>query len=123
MLDEDTEPEQQLDGALAAMPFAPPTPHLLHEARRTVHLTEGRLLRTLGLDQRITPVPDRPCPWCGGELTLHTDPHEAPRVTCSTGKDCTAPVPLDDDEPRVWGWADLVGLVGAPTAAEQRVAV
>ncbi|MET7616977.1 hypothetical protein [Streptomyces sp. NPDC005408] len=123
VLDEDTEPEQQLDGTLAAPPFAPLPPHLLHEARRTARTAEGRLLRTLGLDQRTTPVPDRPCPWCGGELTLRTDPDGPPTVTCSTGEDCTAPVPLDNRGRRVWGWADLVALVGALAAAEQRLAV
>ncbi|WP_217144169.1 hypothetical protein [Streptomyces sp. AC627_RSS907] len=79
MLNEDTEPEQQLDGTLAAPAFAQLPPHLLHQARHTARLAEGRLLRTLGLDQRATPVPDRPCPWCGGELTPHTVPHEPPR--------------------------------------------
>ncbi|MEL3944484.1 hypothetical protein [Streptomyces sp. LNU-CPARS28] len=123
VLDEDTEPEPQLDGTLAAPPFACLPPHLLHEARRTARIAEGRLLRTLGLDQRATPVPDRSCPWCGGELTLHTDPNEAPRVTCSTGEDCTAPVPLDEQGRRVWGWSDLVALVGALAAAEQRITV
>ncbi|MEU6822819.1 hypothetical protein ABZ921_19505 [Streptomyces atriruber] len=118
VLDEDTEAEAQLDGAPAAPPFAPLPPHLLHEARRTARIAEGRLLRTLGLDQRTMLVPDRPCPWCGGELTLHTDPDEAPRVTCSTGEDCTAPVPLDGRGRRMWGWVDLVGLVGALAAAE-----
>ncbi|WP_283959153.1 hypothetical protein [Streptomyces sp. 35G-GA-8] len=44
MLDEDTEPEQHLDGALAAPPLAPLPPHLLHEARRTARIAEGRLL-------------------------------------------------------------------------------
>ncbi|WP_405948864.1 Lar family restriction alleviation protein [Streptomyces prunicolor] len=118
VLDEDTAPEQQLDGTPTAPPFEPLPPHLLHEARRTVRVAEGRLLRTLGLDQRTMPVPDRPCPWCGGELTLHTDPDEAPRVTCSTGDDCTAPVPFDDRGRRVWGWNDLVGLVVALAEAD-----
>lgn len=122
VLDEDTETEQQLDGTLAAPPFTPLLPHLLHEARRTARIAEGQLLRALGLDQRTTPVPDRPCPWCGGELTLHTDPDEPPSVTCSTGEDCTASLPLDNRGRRVWGWADLVALVGA-LADEQRVAV
>ncbi|MEV0115557.1 hypothetical protein AB0H77_20315 [Streptomyces sp. NPDC050844] len=112
VLDEDTEPEPQLDGTLAAPPFAPLPPHLLHEARRTARIAEGRLLRTLGLDQRTTPVPDRPCPWCGGELTLHTGPEQAPTVTCSTGPECAGPVPLDVQGRRVWNWGELHVLVG-----------
>ncbi|MFJ8334592.1 hypothetical protein [Streptomyces sp. NPDC094437] len=123
VLDEDTEPEQQLDGTPTAPPFKPLPPHLLHEARRTARVAEGRLLRTLGLDQRTMPVPDRPCPWCGGELTLHTTPDGAPSVTCSTGEDCMAPVPLDDRGRRVWGWGDLVGLVDALAATEQGIKV
>ncbi|MEV6395572.1 hypothetical protein AB0M39_12470 [Streptomyces sp. NPDC051907] len=118
VLDEDTAPEHELDGAISAPPFEVLPLHLLHEARRTAQIAEGRLLRTLRLDQRTTPVPDRPCPWCGGKLTLHTTPDGPPSVTCSTGNDCTAPVPLDSRGRRVWGWADLVALVGALAAAE-----
>ncbi|MCL7380893.1 hypothetical protein [Streptomyces sp. 35G-GA-8] len=29
------------------------------------------------------PVSDRPCPYCAGELTLHTGPNESPTVTCA----------------------------------------
>ncbi|MEU3613138.1 hypothetical protein ABZ725_12635 [Streptomyces sp. NPDC006872] len=110
VLDEDTEPEQQLDGSPTAPPFEPLPPHLLHEARRTARIAEGRLLRTLGLDQRTTPLPDHPCPYCAGELTLHTEPEQAPTVTCSTGAECTAPVPIDEHGRRVWGWGDLLVL-------------
>lgn len=113
LLDEDTAPEEQLDGTLAAPPFAPLPPHLLHEARRAVRIAEARLLRTLGLDQRTTPIPDRPCPWCGGGLTLHTTPDGPPSVTCSTGEDCTAPVPLDEHQRRAWNGERLAGLVDA----------
>ncbi|MFE6689625.1 hypothetical protein ACFVFQ_24495 [Streptomyces sp. NPDC057743] len=117
LLDEDTEPEQQLDGTLAAPPFAPLPPHLLHEARRAARIAEGRVLRALGLDQRHTPIPDRPCPWCGGELTLHTAPDGPPSVTCSTGARCAAPVPFNDRGRREWGWADLLALASALAAA------
>ncbi|MFF4701263.1 hypothetical protein [Streptomyces chattanoogensis] len=113
LLDEDTEPEQQLDGTLTAAPFLPLPEHLLHEAHRVARAVEGRVLRALGLDARSTPVPDRVCPWCAGDLELHTGPDTAPSVTCSTGADCTAPVPLDEHGRRVWGWVDLVGLVAA----------
>ncbi|MDT0423534.1 hypothetical protein [Streptomyces evansiae] len=123
VLDEDTEAEQHLDGSPAAPLFAPLPPYLLHEVRRTVRIAEARLLRTLGLDTRSTPVPDRACPWCGGELELHTGPDAAPRVTCSTGPECTAPVPLDDEGRRVWEWHDLLALITALAEAEQRVAV
>ncbi|MFD8003822.1 hypothetical protein [Streptomyces mirabilis] len=95
-------PEQQLDGTLAAPPFAP-LPHIRCTRHGVPRIGEGRLLRTLGPDQRTTPVPDRPCPRCGGELTLHTDPYGPPSATCSTGEDCTASMPLDNRGRRVWG--------------------
>lgn len=113
VLDEDTTPEQQLDGTLAAPPFAPLPPYLLYEARRTARIAEGRLLRALGLDARSTLVPDRACPWCGGDLELHTGPDTEPRVTCSTGPECAAPVPVDERGRRVWAWVDLPALVVA----------
>jgi hypothetical protein len=122
VLDEDTAPERRLDGTPTGPPFEPLPPHLLHEARRTARVAEGRLLRTLGLDERHTPVPDRPCPWCAGELTLHTGPAEPPTVTCSTGPDCEAPVPTDDYGRRVWGWGDLVDLITALESAGERKA-
>ncbi|MFI1182596.1 hypothetical protein ACH4UT_23995 [Streptomyces sp. NPDC020799] len=117
LLDQDTEPEQQLDGTLAAAPFDVLPPRLLHETRRTVQACAGRILRTLELDERATPVPGRPCPWCGGELTLHTGPDQGPAVTCSTGPACRAPVMLDGRGRRVWEWGDLPDLVAALAAA------
>lgn len=42
-------------------------------------------------------------------------------MTCSTGEDCTAPVPLDDRGQRVWGWVDLVGLVDALAKGAEHV--
>ncbi|MFF4738797.1 hypothetical protein ACFY2W_23370 [Streptomyces sp. NPDC001262] len=116
LLDEDTTPEQQLDGIAAEAPFAPLPEHLLHEARRIARACEGRLLRLLGLDQRNTPIPDRPCPWCGGELALHTEPEQTPTVSCSTGPACPAPVGLGAHGRRVWEWGDLPGLVAALAA-------
>ncbi|MFJ4583737.1 hypothetical protein [Streptomyces echinatus] len=118
VLDEDTTPERQLDGALSAPPFESLPPHLLHEARRTARIAEGRLLRTLGLDARSTLVPGRACPWCDGDLELHAAPDTAPSVTCSTGPECTAPVPINEQGRRVWGWGDLVALVAALAEAE-----
>ncbi|WP_302185181.1 hypothetical protein [Streptomyces sp. AC627_RSS907] len=44
-------------------------------------------------------------------------------MTCSTGNNCTTPVPLDDRGQRVRGWGDLVALVGALTATEERITV
>ncbi|MEV5567578.1 hypothetical protein AB0L54_32690 [Streptomyces sp. NPDC052196] len=112
LLDEDTAPEEQLDATATAPPFAPLPVHLLHEARRTVRIAEARLLRTLGLDQRHTPIP-APCPWCGGELELHTVAGESPRATCATGEQCPAQVPLDERGRRLWEWGDLPLLIAA----------
>lgn len=118
VLDEDTEPEHVGDGRLTTPPFTPLPAHLLHEARRTARIAEGRLLRAIGLDQRTTPVPDRPCPWCDGELTLHTGPNESPTVTCASGATCGAPVVLDEQGRRMWQWGDLFALAAALAAAE-----
>ncbi|MEU2393987.1 hypothetical protein [Streptomyces sp. NPDC007369] len=119
VLDEDTEPELDEQGELVAAPFTTLPEHLLHEARNGARVCEGRLLRALRLDQRTTPLPDRPCPWCAGELTLHTGPDRAPAVTCSTGPACTAPVEVDQYGRRVWEWGDLLDLVAALAAGEQ----
>ncbi|GAU67668.1 hypothetical protein SSP35_05_02350 [Streptomyces sp. NBRC 110611] len=120
LLDEDTEPGQQLDGTLTAAPYLPLPEHLLHEAHRVALTAEARVLRALGLDQRETPIPDRPCPWCGGELTVHTGPDEPPTVTCVGGASCSAPVALDLWGRRVWEWSDLMGLADALDASEGR---
>ncbi|MFM9368157.1 hypothetical protein [Streptomyces sp. Da 82-17] len=114
--DEDTEPEPQLDGTLSAPPFDPLPLHLLHEARRTARSAENRLLRALRLEARTTPLPDQPCPYCGGELTLRTGPEQAPTACCSTGRACTAPVPLDDCGRRAWEGSDLLSLVKSVNA-------
>ncbi|MEV5509033.1 hypothetical protein [Streptomyces orinoci] len=119
LLDEDTAPEEQPDGTTTDAPFAPVSERLLHDSARVAHECAGRLLRTLRLDQRATPVPGRPCPWCGGELTLHTGPDEGPRVTCGWGAQCPAPVPLTPAGRRVWEWHALPALVAALDAAEQ----
>ena len=119
VLGEDTEPEPLLDGTLTAAPFVPLPGHMLYEARRTARICAGHLLRTLGLDVRATPVPDRACPWCAGELVLRTDPEQAPAVTCSTGEQCVAPVPLDECGRRIWHGHDLLGLVAALDSRQQ----
>ncbi|MGW1762771.1 hypothetical protein ACWCQL_01540 [Streptomyces sp. NPDC002073] len=111
--DEDTEPERELDGGMSAPPFEVLPLHLLHEARRTARIAEARLLRALGLDQRETRLPE-PCPWCACDLTLHSAPDAPPRVTCSGGRTCAAPVPLKGRErARVWEWDDLPELMAA----------
>ncbi|MFD7106108.1 hypothetical protein [Streptomyces celluloflavus] len=119
VFDEDTTPEQYPGIRFDAAPFAPLPEHLLHEAARVAHQCAGRLLRTLGLDHRSTPVPDRPCPWCGGDLTLHTVPDGPPSVTCDTGTLCPAPVPLDLTHRRMWQWHNLLDLVAALDEADQ----
>lgn len=119
VLDEDTEPELLPDGTSTAAPFTPLPGHLLHEVRRTARRCAGRLLRTLGHDARTVPIPDRACPWCGGELALHTGPQQDPAVTCSTGPSCSAPVVLNESVRREWGWQELPGLVAALNAAEK----
>ncbi|MEX2984560.1 hypothetical protein [Streptomyces sp. C36] len=113
VLDEDTTSERDLDGTLAEAPFTPLPEALLYEAHLAARRCEGRLLAELGLDQRETPVPDRPCPWCAGLLVLHTRPERGPAVTCSTGPACSAPVALDGRGRRVWEWGDLLDLVAA----------
>ncbi len=117
---EDTEPESQPDGTVALAPFRRLSEAHQSEARQIARRCEHRLLRTLDLDERSTPVPDRPCPWCGGQLTLHTGPDIEPTVTCATGRDCTAPVLADERGRRIWRWRDLPGLVHALGAADQR---
>ncbi|MFJ6707011.1 MULTISPECIES: hypothetical protein [unclassified Streptomyces] len=123
LLAEDTAPEQLLDGTLVSAPFGELPGHLVHEAARAVRGCARRLLRVLELDARETPL-GRPCPWCAGDLVLHTEAGHEPYVTCSTGPACGAPVPLDDEERhRVWGWHDLLDLVTAlQEAGEQRAA-
>jgi hypothetical protein len=118
---EDTEPELEWDGSLAPSPFRHLSGTHQMEARRTARGCEYRLLRLLGLDERATPIPDRPCPWCAGCLILHTSADTPPAVSCATGPDCTAPVFADDRGRRVWRWRDLPHLSRALDAAGQRV--
>lgn len=117
---EDTEPEQDPDGAVGLAPFLPLREAQQIEARHIARTCEQRLLRTLGLDHRSTPIPDRPCPWCTGQLTLHTGPDIPPVVTCATGVSCTAPVLTDETGRRVWRWRDLPALAAALSAQEKR---
>lgn len=120
VLGEDIAPGSELDGTPLVVPFLPLREGHQIEARRIVGECERRLLRTLGLDYRDTPIPDRPCPWCAGQLTLHTGPDDPPAVTCATGPSCTAPATLDEHGHRLWGWRDLPSLVVALSARELR---
>ncbi|MFC5720357.1 hypothetical protein ACFP1Z_09305 [Streptomyces gamaensis] len=113
VLDEDTDPELDETGRTVPAPFLPLPEHLLHEAARVARQSEQRIARTLDLEQRATPIPDRPCPWCGGDLTLHTGPEQTPTVTCTTGESCPAPVSLDNHERRAWAQEDLLALAEA----------
>lgn len=121
VLDEDTEPGPRPDGTCAPAPFLPLRESHRTEARRTAQACEQLLVTTLGLDHRHTPIPDRPCPWCTGQLTLHTGPDTSPTVTCDTGPSCTAPVLIDDRGRRIWRWRDLPALGRALDAAQYRV--
>lgn len=123
VLGEDTEPEPQPDGTVAPAPFRPLPASQQAEARRTARECEDRLLHTLGLDRRDTPIPDRPCPWCTGPLTLHTGPDAPPAVTCATGPSCTAPVLANENGHRIWRWRDLPALSRALDAMDHRHAV
>ncbi|MGW2545469.1 hypothetical protein ACWC5I_32485 [Kitasatospora sp. NPDC001574] len=114
LLDEDTDPEQRA-GSRTRGPalFGLLPEHLAHEAVRVAGQAEHLVLGALGLDRTETVIEGRPCPWCSGELTLHTDPRTAPNVTCATGRACPAPVDLDRRDRRAWHAAELVELLAA----------
>ncbi|MFE5658343.1 hypothetical protein ACFQ9H_19400 [Streptomyces sp. NPDC056517] len=83
----------------------------------------ARLDRVLGTGRSASPMPGRPCPWCGGELVLHTEAGTVVSVTCSTGLvDCNAPVRFDiERRARVWSTPEqLAGLQRALDAAEAK---
>jgi len=100
--------------------FRPLPEHMLREVAVVADNSARQLLRVLGIGTRSTVIPDRPCPWCGGELRMHQPVDEPPTVTCSTGPSCTAPVGQDDRGRRVWAWHDLAQLAHALDAAERR---
>ncbi|MGI5353463.1 hypothetical protein ACQEU8_36650 [Streptomyces sp. CA-250714] len=99
--------------------FAPMPLRLLDEAAAVARRCRERVERALGRDGRTTTL-DRPCPWCGGELTGRTQAGGTPMVTCATGEACGAPVLLDFRRRRVWRGAELVGLYAALDAADRR---
>ncbi|MDH6134640.1 hypothetical protein P3T37_004044 [Kitasatospora sp. MAA4] len=113
LLDEDTTPEREANYTVRPALFGLLPDHLRHEAIRTAGQCERLVLRVLELDARSTPIEGRPCPWCAGDLMLHTADGQAPRVTCGSGPTCPAPLPLDEEQRRVWGATDLVSLVTA----------
>lgn len=95
-----------------------------HRERITLYAREAarRIERVIGSDRRSVKLP-RPCPWCGGELMMHTAPDALPVVSCATGLvDCSAPVPFHVDERRrEWSEPeDLAALQVALDAAEAR---
>jgi hypothetical protein len=99
--------------------------HDREQARIAAYAREAaaRLDRVLGTGRTAAVMPGRPCPWCGGELVLHTEAGTVMSVTCSTGLiDCNAPVPFDvDRRGRVWSTPEqLAALQKALDAAERK---
>ncbi|WHM36298.1 hypothetical protein [Streptomyces sp. BPTC-684] len=112
-LDED---EDDADGL-----FAPTPAKLLDEVAATARTARRTVERALGRDGRTTDLAD-PCPWCGGQLTGHTQPGGEPGVTCSAGPGCTAPVETDRRGHRTWRGYELVGLWAAFDMARRAAA-
>ncbi|RPK74481.1 hypothetical protein [Streptomyces sp. ADI95-17] len=99
--------------------------HDTDRARITEYAREAaaRLDRVLGIGRRSVQLPGVPCPWCGGDLVMHSEAGTVMSVTCATGLiDCDAPVPFDvDRRARVWSSAEqLAALQRALDAAEQQ---
>lgn len=83
-----------------------------------------RIDRVLGTGRRAVTLP-MPCPWCAGDLVMHSEAGTVLSVTCSTGLiDCNAPVPfVVDQRARVWSTTQqLAALQTALSAAEARQA-
>lgn len=82
----------------------------------------ARLDRALGIGYTSAALPGLPCPWCGGDLVMHSEAGTVMSVTCATGLiDCSAPVPYDiDRRARVWSTVEqLAALHRALDAAER----
>lgn len=90
------------------------------EATEVIRDCWHRTAAVLGIADRHVPIPDRPCPWCGGVLMLHQPADDSPSITCQTGIDCTAPVVRDQRGRAVWDWRHLGRLTGALDAAWRR---
>lgn len=83
----------------------------------------ARLDRALGIGYTSRVLPGMPCPWCAGDLVMHTEAGTVMSVTCATGLiDCSAPVPFDvDRRARVWSTVEqLAALQRALDAAERK---
>ncbi|MEV6102648.1 hypothetical protein [Nocardia sp. NPDC051981] len=101
--------------------------HDTDRARITEYAREAaaRIDRVLGIGQTSAVLPGMPCPWCGGDLVMHSEAGTVTSVTCATGLvDCNAPAPFDvDRRARVWSSVEqLAALRRALDAAEQRMA-
>ncbi|MDX3753712.1 hypothetical protein [Streptomyces sp. AK08-02] len=95
----------------------------LHRARIALVAREAarRIERTIGgVGERYSVVMDgRPCPYCGGDLTMHSGGGLDDVVTCA-GPECSAPVGLDGGR-RTWSRPEqLAALQVALDAAERR---
>jgi len=99
--------------------------HGTDRARITEYAREAaaRLDRVLGTGRTSATLPGKPCPWCSGDLVIHTEAGTVMSVTCATGLiDCAAPVPFDvDRRARVWSTVEqLAALQKAIDAAERK---
>jgi hypothetical protein len=77
-----------------------------------------RIERTIGLDRdrRSVVMDGRPCPYCGGALTLHRGGGEPDTVTCERGTvGCSAPVP---DVRGVRTWSSPTQLAALQSALD-----
>lgn len=110
-------------GRLDAAPCC--STHDTDRARITEYAREAaaRLDRLLGTGRTSATLPGKLCPWCRGELVIHTEADTVMSVTCATGLiDCNAPVPFDvDRRARVWSTVEqLAALQRAIDAAERK---
>lgn len=99
--------------------FAPTPPRLLDQLATVAATCRRRIEHALDRDPRRIDL-DRPCPWCGGQLTGRAVPGdpEATIVRCATGEACGAPVPVERGR-RTWRAPDLPGLYAALAVEQQ----
>ncbi|MFF5451852.1 hypothetical protein ACFY40_11505 [Streptomyces sp. NPDC012950] len=96
----------------------------LHEAERLriegyAREAAARLDRVLGTGRASAVMPGKPCPWCGGDLVLHTEAGAVVSVSCSTGLvDCEAPAQFDIER-RARVWSTPVELAGLQRALDK----